>query len=95
MYRRLDEWHLSRDAYYSTISDSDLDDLVREIKIRQNPNIGEVMLMAALKVRKGSAYQIAGKYSSCRPAHNRATQKRYNSKESVATQWMAQTAYGT
>ena len=49
MYCRLDEWQLSRDAYYSTISDTDLDDLVREIKIQENPNIGEVMLMAALK----------------------------------------------
>ena len=51
LYRRLDEWQLSRDAYYSTISDTDLDDLVREIKIQENPNVGEVMLMAALKVR--------------------------------------------
>lgn len=51
MYRRLDEWQLPRDAYYTTISNSDLDDLVREIKTQQNPNIGEVLLMAALKVR--------------------------------------------
>ena len=50
MHHCLDEWQLSRDAYYSTISDSDLDDHVREIRIRQNPIIGEVMLMAALKV---------------------------------------------
>ena len=51
MYRRLDEWQLSRDAFYTTISDSDLDDLVRDVKTRQNPNIGEVLLMAALKVQ--------------------------------------------
>ena len=50
LYRRLDEWQLSRDAYYSSISDGDLDQLVRRIKVQQNPNIGEVMLMAALKV---------------------------------------------
>ena len=50
LYRRLDEWQLSRDAYYSAITDGDLDRLVRQIKVRQNPNIGEVMLMAALKV---------------------------------------------
>ena len=51
LYRRLDEWQLSRDAYYSSISDSDLDQLVRRIKVQQNTNIGEVMLMAELKVR--------------------------------------------
>ena len=51
LYRRLDEWQLSRDAYYSAISDGDLDRLVCEVKVRQNPNIGEVMLVAALKVR--------------------------------------------
>ena len=50
MYRRLVEWPISRDAYYSSISDGDLDQLVRRIKVQQNPNIGEVMLMAALKV---------------------------------------------
>ena len=51
LYRRLDEWQLPREAYYSSISDSDLDQLVCRIKVQQNPNIGEVMLMAALKVR--------------------------------------------
>ena len=50
LYRRLVEWQLSRDAYYSSVSDGDLDQLVRRIKVQQNPNIGEVMLMAALKV---------------------------------------------
>ena len=49
LYRRLDEWQLSRDAYYSTVSDADLDQLVHDIKVQENPNIGEVMLMAALK----------------------------------------------
>ena len=34
LYRHLDEWQLSSDAYYSTISDTDLDDLVHEIKIQ-------------------------------------------------------------
>ena len=51
LYRRLDEWQLSRDAYYSSISDAALDPLVRDIKVQQNPNIGEVMLMSELKVR--------------------------------------------
>ena len=47
LYRRLVEWPISRDAYYSSISDGDLDQLVRRIKVQQNPNLGEVMLMAA------------------------------------------------
>jgi len=32
LYRRLSEWNLPLDTYYSTISDSDLDSLVAQVK---------------------------------------------------------------
>ena len=38
----------------------------------------------------GSAYQIVGKYSLCCLTHNRSTQMKYNSKESVLRGWSKQ-----
>ena len=90
LYRRLDEWQLSRDAYYSTISDTDLDDLVREIKIQENPNIGEVMLMAALKVRNVWVQRTRMRASIHRIDPHTTELRRRDSKESVLSRWSKQ-----
>ena len=50
LYRRLDEWELPRDIYYSDITDNDLDRLVRAVKA-ENPTSGEVLLMSQLHIR--------------------------------------------
>ena len=92
LYRRLDEWQLSRDAYYSTISDSDLDDLVCEIKIRQNPNIGEVMLMAALKVRNVWVHHTRLRARFIVLTHAQRSYAGNIQFEGECTHWMVQTA---
>ena len=96
MYHRLDEWQLSRDAYYSTISDSDLDDHVhvREIKIRQNPIIGEAMLMAALKVHNVWVQRTRLQASIHRVHPHTTVLRKKIQFEGECTQWMVQTAYG-
>ena len=47
LYRRLSEWNLPLDPYYSTISDSDLDSLVAQVK-SENHTWGEILLMSHL-----------------------------------------------
>ena len=49
LYRRLSEWNLPLDTYYSTISDSDLDGLVAQVK-SENDTCGEILIMSHLHI---------------------------------------------